>query len=164
MKHSTPAAGDFSFEFFPPKTPEGIRKLRGVWRDLAALGPKFFSVTYGAGGSTRAGTLETVREIQAAGNQAAPHLSCVGATRSETETILDQFRANGIQHIVALRGDLPSGMVATGELAHAMDLVALIRASSGAHFRIDVACYPECHPQARSAREDSAFAPGGCRR
>ena len=154
MRHSAPAIGDLSFEFFPPKTPEGVRKLRGVWSELAALGPKFFSVTYGAGGSTQAGTLDTVREIQAAGNQAAPHLSCVGATRSETETILDQFRANGIQHIVALRGDLPSGMVGSGELAHASDLVALIRASSGAHFRIDVACYPECHPQARSARED----------
>ena len=154
MTNAAPQGAELSFEFFPPKTQEGIRKLRAVWSELAVFGPKFFSVTYGAGGSTQAGTLETVREIQAGGSQAAPHLSCVGAARGEILAILDQYRESGIRHLVALRGDLPSGMAAAGELAHASDLVALIRESSGRHFRIDVACYPECHPQARSARED----------
>lgn len=153
---STPdrSAAELSFEFFPPKTAEGSRKLVAVWSELAALKPRFFSVTYGAGGSTQAGTLETVRAIGAAGHPAAPHLSCVGATRGEILAILDQYRDSGIRHIVALRGDLPSGMAAAGELAHASDLVALIREATGRHFRIDVACYPECHPQAKSARDD----------
>ena len=153
---STPdrSAAELSFEFFPPKTAEGSRKLAAVWSELAALKPRFFSVTYGAGGSTQAGTLETVRAIGAAGHPAAPHLSCVGATRGEILAILDQYRDSGIRHIVALRGDLPSGMAAAGELAHASDLVALIREATGRHFRIDVACYPECHPQAKSARDD----------
>ncbi|MSQ52514.1 MAG: methylenetetrahydrofolate reductase [NAD(P)H] [Betaproteobacteria bacterium] len=149
-----PTATALSFEFFPPKSPEGCRRLREVWSELALLQPHFFSVTYGAGGSTQAGTLDTVREIQSAGHRAAPHLSCVGACLEETETILDQYRASGIQHIVALRGDLPSGTVGAGDLAHASDLVTLIRKSTGAHFRIDVACYPECHPQARSVHDD----------
>jgi len=152
--HSKTDLSELSFEFFPPKTAEGTRKLRAVWTELAGLGPRFFSVTYGAGGSTQAGTLETVREIQAGGSQAAPHLSCVGATRSEIKAVLEQYRESGIRHLVALRGDLPSGMAAAGELAHASDLVTLIREATGTHFRIDVACYPECHPQSRNARED----------
>jgi len=156
MSTQIPHDTELSFEFFPPKTPQGAEKLFGVWTQLATLRPQFFSVTYGAGGSTRAGTLETVRAIQAAGHQAAPHLSCIGATRGEIEALLDEFRAIGIRHIVALRGDLPSGMASAGELAHASDLVALIREATGSHFRLDVACYPECHPQARSAREDLA--------
>jgi methylenetetrahydrofolate reductase (NADPH) len=154
MSHPKPDGAELSFEFFPPKTPQGSQKLHGVWTQLAELKPQFFSVTYGAGGSTREGTLDTVRAIQGAGHQAAPHLSCVGASRSEIQAILGQFRSSGIRHIVALRGDLPSGMAAAGELAHASDLVALIRKETGAHFRVDVACYPECHPQARSARDD----------
>src|ERR1035437_1835942 len=145
---------ELSFEFFPPKTPQGRQKLHAVWTQLAELKPQFFSVTYGAGGSTQEGTLETVRAIQEAGHQAAPHFSCVGATRGEIEAILEQFRSSGMRHMVALRGDLPSGMATAGELAHASDLVALIRKATGAHFRVDVACYPECHPQARSARDD----------
>ena len=152
MNH--PNRPELSFEFFPPKTPQGSDKLRAVWTQLAGLEPQFFSVTYGAGGSTQEGTLGTVRAIQSSGHQAAPHLSCVGATRTEIENILGQYRASGIRHLVALRGDLPSGMAATGELAHASDLVSLIRATSGTHFRIDVACYPECHPQAKSAHAD----------
>ncbi len=154
MNHSNNTGAELSFEFFPPKTPQGIQKLRAVWTQLAALKPQFFSVTYGAGGSTRAGTLDTVREIQSAGHAAAPHLSCIGATRAEIKGVLDQYHASGIRHIVALRGDLPSGMASAGELAHASDLVALMRKCAGADLRIDVACYPECHPQARSPRED----------
>ena len=154
MSHPNHTGAELSFEFFPPKTPQGSQKLRAVWMQLAELEPRFFSVTYGAGGSTRQGTLDTVRAIRDSGHEAAPHLSCVGASRDEIESILDQMRASGIRHIVALRGDLPSGMAAAGELAHASDLVALIRKATGAHFRVDVACYPECHPQARSPRDD----------
>ncbi len=148
------AGPELSFEFFPPKTPQGVHKLKETWGELAALAPRFFSVTYGAGGSTQTGTLETVRAIRSAGHQAAPHLSCVGSTREEIVQVLAQYRDSGIRHIVALRGDLPSGMAVAGELAHASDLVSLIRAVSGDHFRIDVACYPECHPQSRNAREE----------
>ncbi|OGA02077.1 MAG: methylenetetrahydrofolate reductase [NAD(P)H] [Betaproteobacteria bacterium RIFCSPLOWO2_02_FULL_62_17] len=154
MSHPTSTGAELSFEFFPPKTAQGSEKLRAVWTQLAEVKPRFFSVTYGAGGSTRAGTLDAVRAIRSAGHEAAPHLSCVGATRGEIEAILEQMRTSGIRHIVALRGDLPSGMAAAGELAHACDLVALIRKATGAHFRVDVACYPECHPQAKSARDD----------
>lgn len=145
---------ELSFEFFPPKTDPGKVKLRQAWTRLAAFAPRFLSVTYGAGGSTQAGTLETVRDIQAAGLRGAPHLSCVGARRDALVAIIEQYRANGIRQIVALRGDPPSGSVSAGELSHASDLVRLIRDQSGEHFRIDVACYPECHPQARNARED----------
>lgn len=144
----------FSFEFFPPKTPEGVEKLRAARRRLAQLEPKFFSVTYGAGGSTRERTLETVLEIQAEGSAAAPHLSCVGSSREDLRAVLAQYKAHGIRHIVALRGDLPSGAASAGELRHANDLVALIREESGDWFRVEVACYPEFHPQARSAEED----------
>jgi methylenetetrahydrofolate reductase (NADPH) len=144
----------FSCEFFPPRTPEGMENLRKARRQLAQLKPEFFSVTYGAGGSTRERTLETVLEIQAEGSAAAPHLSCVGSSRDDLREVIAQYKAHGIRHIVALRGDLPSGAASAGELRHANELVALIRAETGDWFRIEVACYPEFHPQARSAAED----------
>ena len=120
----------FSFEFFPPKTPEGMQKLRTTRKQLAQLNPKFFSVTFGAGGSTRDRTLETVVEIQSEGLHAAPHLSCIGSTRDNIRAILAQYRAHGIKHIVALRGDLPSGTVSTGEFRYANELVSFIREES----------------------------------
>ena len=144
----------FSFEFFPPKTPEGMEKLRATWKQLAQLKPKFFSCTYGAGGSTRDRTLETVTEIRSAGHPAAPHISCMGATRADIAATLDLYKAKGIRHIVALRGDLPSGAASAGELRHANELVAFIRERTGDHFNIEVACYPEFHPQARSPQDD----------
>lgn len=144
----------FSIEFFPPKTPEGVEKLRQTRRQLAQLKPRFFSVTFGAGGSTRDRTLETVLEIQAEGLQAAPHLSCIGSTRESIRQILETYRAHGIRHIVALRGDLPSGMAEPGEFRYASDLVAFIREETGDWFEIEVAAYPEMHPQARNYRED----------
>ena len=144
----------FSCEFFPPKTPEGVEKLRTARRQLAQLKPSFFSVTYGAGGSTRERTLETVLEIEAEGSKGVPHLSCVGSTRDELRSVIAQYKAHGIRHIVALRGDLPSGSASAGELHHANELVSLIRKETGDWFRIQVACYPEFHPQARSADED----------
>lgn len=144
----------FSIEFFPPKTTEGVEKLRQTRRQLAQLKPRFFSVTFGAGGSTRDRTLETVLEIQAEGLQAAPHLSCVGSTRESIRQILETYRAHGIRHIVALRGDLPSGMAEPGEFRYASDLVAFIREETGDWFEIEVAAYPEMHPQARNYRED----------
>lgn len=144
----------FSFEFFPPQTSEGAEKLRATRQQLAQLKPEFFSVTFGAGGSTRDRTLEAVLEIQANGQPAAPHLSCIGSSKHDLMQILDRYRENGIRHIVALRGDLPSGLAAPGELHYASDLVALIRAHTGNHFFIEVAAYPETHPQARSARDD----------
>ncbi|MGC2518486.1 MAG: methylenetetrahydrofolate reductase [NAD(P)H] [Burkholderiales bacterium] len=144
----------FSFEFFPPKTPEGMEKLRATWKQLAQLKPKFFSCTYGAGGSTRERTLGTVLEIRDAGYEAAPHISCVGATRADIAATLELYQAKGIRHIVALRGDLPSGAASAGELRHADELVAFIRENTGDHFHVDVACYPEFHPQAKSAQDD----------
>ncbi len=144
----------FSIEFFPPKTPEGMEKLRQARRQLAQLNPKFFSVTFGAGGSTRDRTLETVLEIQREGLAAAPHLSCVGSTGENIREILETFRANGIRHIVALRGDLPSGMADPGEFRYANELVSFIRQETGDWFDIEVAAYPETHPQARNYRED----------
>ncbi|MBA2690236.1 MAG: methylenetetrahydrofolate reductase [NAD(P)H] [Burkholderiales bacterium] len=144
----------FSFEFFPPKTAEGMEKLRAARKQLAQLKPEFFSVTFGAGGSTRDRTLETVLEIQAEGNNAAPHLSCIGSTQENIRAILEQYQANGIKHIVALRGDLPSGEVSAGEFRYANELVQFIRAETGGHFTIEAAAYPEYHPQARSAEEN----------
>ncbi len=144
----------FSIEFFPPKTPEGMVKLRETRRQLAQLKPKFFSVTFGAGGSTRDRTLETVLEIQAEGLAAAPHLSCIGSTRDSLREILETYRAHGIRHIVALRGDLPSGMAEPGEFRYANELVAFIREETGDWFEIEVAAYPETHPQARNYQED----------
>ncbi|OYY95357.1 MAG: methylenetetrahydrofolate reductase [NAD(P)H] [Hydrogenophilales bacterium 28-61-23] len=144
----------FSLEFFPPKTPEGMDKLRETRAQLALLKPEFFSVTFGAGGSTRDRTLETVLDIQAAGLAAAPHLSCVASTRESISEILETYRANGIRHIVALRGDLPSGMAEPGEFRYANELVSFIRQETGDWFQIEVAAYPETHPQARSYRDD----------
>lgn len=144
----------FSFEFFPPKTPEGVGKLREVRAQLAAFSPRFFSVTYGAGGSTREPSLAAVLDIRAAGLTAAPHLSCIGATRQSIRDVLDEYRQHGIRHIVALRGDLPSGMATSGEFRYASDLVAFIREETGDWFEIEVAAYPETHPQARSAADD----------
>jgi methylenetetrahydrofolate reductase (NADPH) len=144
----------FSFEFFPPRTPAGKDKLRATWQQLGLLKPKFFSVTFGAGGSTKAGTLETVLEIGRAGFEAAPHISCVASTRAEIGAILEQYKAAGIRHIVALRGDLPSGVAMAGELRHASELVAFIREKTGDWFNVEVACYPEYHPQTRYAADE----------
>ncbi len=143
-----------SFEFFPPKTAEGVEKLRAARRQLEQLEPRFFSVTYGAGGSTRDRTLETVLEIRAGGHEAAPHLSCIGSTRADIAQTLELYRSHGIRHIVALRGDLPSGAASAGELRYASELVEFVRATTGDWFSIEVACYPEFHPQARSAADD----------
>ena len=144
----------YSLEFFPPKTPEGVAKLRAARAQLAQLSPAFCSVTFGAGGSTREGTLATVLEIRDEGLPAAPHLSCIGGTRASLSDVLAQYREHGIRHVVALRGDLPSGMADAGLFAHASDLVAFIRETTGDWFHVDVACYPEYHPQARSPQED----------
>ncbi len=144
----------FSFEFFPPKTPEGIEKLRSTWKQLAQLKPRFFSVTYGAGGSTQERTLGSVLEIIADGHEAAPHISCIGSTRADIAATLDLYKSKGIRHIVALRGDLPSGAASVGDLRYASELVAFIREQTGDHFNIEVACYPEMHPQARSPQDD----------
>ena len=144
----------FSFELFPPQTPEGIEKLRLTRQQLARFNPKFFSVTFGAGGSTRERTLETVLEIQAEGHVVAPHLSCIGSTQQNIRAILEKYYEAGIRHIVALRGDLPSGMAQAGEFRYASELVAFIRQEYGSSFHIEVAAYPEYHPQARSAQAD----------
>ncbi|QOL51052.1 methylenetetrahydrofolate reductase [NAD(P)H] [Massilia litorea] len=145
---------NFSIEFFPPKTPEGAEKLRVTRRKLAELNPKYFSVTFGAGGSTQQGTLDTVLDIMADGHLAAPHLSCIGATRESIRAILQQFQDKGIRRLVALRGDLPSGYGGAGELRYANELVEFIRAETGDWFHIEVAAYPEVHPQARSPQDD----------
>ncbi|MDP1611074.1 MAG: methylenetetrahydrofolate reductase [NAD(P)H] [Sulfuritalea sp.] len=145
---------ELSIEFFPPQTIEGMEKLRATRSRLAVLKPEFFSVTYGAGGSTRERTLEAVMEIAAEGHNAAPHLSCIGSTREGIREMLAIFTARGIRRIVALRGDLPSGMADAGEFRYANELVAFIRAETGERFHIEVAAYPEWHPQAKSPRED----------
>ncbi|OGI58018.1 MAG: methylenetetrahydrofolate reductase [NAD(P)H] [Candidatus Muproteobacteria bacterium RBG_19FT_COMBO_61_10] len=144
----------FSFEFFPPKTEEGRANLRTTTQQLAQLKPRFFSVTFGAGGSTRDGTYDAVHDIQAQGQTAAPHLSCVGSTRQNVRDILNGYKALGIRHLVALRGDLPSGTVSPGELRHANELVEFIRAETGDWFHIEVAAYPEMHPQAKNMEQD----------
>jgi methylenetetrahydrofolate reductase (NADPH) len=146
----------FSFEFFPPKTPEGVERLRATRRQLAQLGPTFFSVTYGAGGTTREGTLAIVLEIRSEGQHAAPHISCVASTRESLGEVIRQYKAHGIRHIVALRGDLPSGVAMAGELRYASDLVRFIREETGDWFHIEVAAYPEYHPQARKPDHDLA--------
>ena len=145
-----------SIEFFPPQTPEGIAKLNTVRGELAPLAPDFFSVTFGAGGSTRERTFAAVRDIAADGYAAAPHLSCVGSTRDNIAAILRDYRAAGIRRIVALRGDLPSGMAQAGDFRYANELVEFIRAETGGHFHIEVAAYPEWHPQARTPADDLA--------
>jgi len=147
---------EISIEFFPPQTPEGVEKLRTVREKLAVLKPEFFSVTFGAGGSTRERTFSIVKEIAAEGHQAAPHLSCVGSTRGNIREILQEYQAAGIRRIVALRGDLPSGMAEAGEFRYANELVEFIRAETGDHFRLEVGAYPEWHPQARFPRDDLA--------
>ncbi len=144
----------FSFEFFPPQTSEGMEKLAAARKQLALLKPEFFSVTFGAGGSTQERTLEAVQQIKAEGYNAAPHLSCVGSTRENIRAMLHTYKDMGIRRIVALRGDLPSGMATAGEFQHANELVSFIRAETGDHFHIEVAAYPEIHPQARSAHDD----------
>jgi len=151
-------SAQFSLEFFPPRTTEGVDKLRAARRQLAQLRPTFCSVTFGAGGSTREGTLSTVLEIRSEGIEAAPHISCIGSTAQSISAVLAQYRESGIRHVVALRGDLPSGTVDAGEFRYASELVAFIRSETGDWFHVDVAAYPEVHPQARSAIEDlSAF-------
>lgn len=145
----------FSFEFFPPKNEEAERSLDQVISKLAPLKPRFCSVTFGAGGSTREKTFETVVSIQSrTGIECAPHLSCVASTRENIREILDAYRAQGIRHIVALRGDIPSGMLSIGEFRYASELVEFIRRETGDHFHIEVAAYPECHPQAQNIEAD----------
>ena len=146
--------GIFSCEFFPPRTAEGKEKLRATRRQLEQLGPRFFSVTFGAGGTTRDGTLETVLEIKREGFDAAPHLSCIGATRESIAAILDRYKAGGIRQMVALRGDMPSGTLEAGDFQYASELIAFIRQRTGDWFRIEAAAYPEVHPQARSPQDD----------
>ncbi|WP_050476367.1 methylenetetrahydrofolate reductase [NAD(P)H] [Herbaspirillum rhizosphaerae] len=149
---------NFSIEFFPPKTPEGTEKLRITRAKLAALQPKYFSVTFGAGGSTQQGTLDTVLEIMREGHVAAPHLSCVGSSRAVLRDILNNYKSHGIKKLVALRGDLPSGFgaadSASGEFHYANELVEFIRAETGDWFHIEVGAYPEMHPQAKSPQDD----------
>ena len=144
----------FSFEFFPPNTPAGAEKLKATTQQLARLNPSFFSVTYGAGGSTRERTLATVLSIRAMGLSAAPHISCVASTRASIRDALQHYREQAIEHIVALRGDLPSGLAVAGEFQYASQLVEFIRKEFDDEFFIEVAAYPEYHPQARSAHDD----------
>ena len=145
---------EISIEFFPPTTAEGAAKLDLTRARLAALKPAFFSVTYGAGGSTRERTFSTVKDIAAAGHEAAPHLSCVGSTRDSIREILQEYTEAGIRRIVALRGDLPSGVVDPGEFRYANELVEFIRSETGDRFHLEVAAYPEWHPQAKSPKDD----------
>src|SRR5258706_3794650 len=144
----------FSFEFFPPKTPEGKAKLRATWQQLAHLTPRFFSVTCGAGCSSEQGTLDPVLEVRAAGQHAAPHISCVASSKSEIAATLARNRKTYSRHVVALRGDMPSGLASSGELRYANELVAFIRETTGDWFHIEVACYPEYHPQTRNAADE----------
>ena len=153
---TTTAQRLFSLEFFPPRTPEGIEKLRATRKQLSRLKPAFCSVTFGAGGSTREGTLAAVLEFRAEGMDAAPHISCVGGSRQSLGEVLARYKSHGIRHVVALRGDLPSGTVDTGDFRYASDLVAFIREQTGDWFHIDVAAYPEYHPEARSPQDDLA--------
>ena len=146
----------FSFELFPPKTPEGMAKLSVSIDQMNAVGPEYFSVTYGAGGSTRDCTFAALDLLLAKGIAAAPHLACIGSSRAEVRAILDRYRAQGIRRLVALRGDLPSGMGlgAAGDFRYANELVSFIRQETGDHFRLEVAAYPEIHPQAANADQD----------
>ena len=151
---SSTNAFPLSFEFFHPKTPEGAQKLQTVRQELYRLKPEFFSVTYGAGGSTQDGTLQQVQSILKEGFDAAPHFSCIGTTRAIVREQLAAFKATGVRRMVALRGDLPSGHGTFGEFRYASELVECIRQESGAEFHIEVGCYPEVHPQAKSPRAD----------
>src|SRR3569832_504747 len=155
---STSTEPILSIEFFPPKTEEGVEKLRATRAKLAQLKPKYFSVTFGAGGSTQSGTHDTVLEIQREGHEVAPHLSCIGRSRDDLRAILVEYKERGIKRLVALRGDLPSGYGAvgssSGDFRYANELIEFIRAETGDWFHIEVAAYPEMHPQARSPQED----------
>ena len=146
----------FSLEFFPPRTAEGVEKFRASRRQLVQLKPAFCSVTFGAGGSNREGTLATALEFGADGIEAVPHVSCIGGTRASLRDVLAKYVEHGIRHVVALRGDLPSGAGESGDFRYANELVAFIREETGDHFHIDVAAYPEYHPQARNPQEDLA--------
>ena len=148
------AAFPISLEFFPTKTPEGAEKLRVARKALYALDPEFCSVTFGAGGSTQDGTLSGVTEIMAEGHEAAPHLSCIGQTRDSIRERLAAYSAAGVKRIVTLRGDMPSGYGASGEFRYASDLVGFIRSETGRAFHLEVAAYPEIHPQAKSPSAD----------
>ena len=152
----TRQAPSLSFEFFPPATDAGAQKLLETHRALQALQPEYFSVTFGAGGSTQARTAEAVTNLTAAGSDVAPHLTCVGATRDSIRELLDGYRAQGVKRLVALRGDLPSGTMSLGDFQHASDLVRFVREHSGDWFTIEVAAYPEMHPQATSPDADLA--------
>ena len=155
MKSQEKYQRTFSFEFFPPKTPEAVGKLQTTQAELASLKPDFFSVTFGAGGSTKERTFETVLDIrEKTGIDAAPHISCMGALTDEIKAILETYKENGIKRIVALRGDLPSGSVGYGQLRYANELVEYIRQETGDHFHIEVAAYPEFHPQAPNPSAD----------
>lgn len=160
MALSDSASPKISFEFFPPKTPTGTEKLRATYATLAERNPEFFSVTFGAGGSTQAGTRDTVLALHKAGHPAAPHLSCVGSSAAQLRTILQEYKAEGIHRVVALRGDLPSGYGANsksaGQFQYANELVEFIRTEMGEWFHIEVAAYPEMHPQAKSPADDVA--------
>ncbi len=145
-----------SFEFFPPKTTDGIANLRETRAQLAQFKPEFFSVTFGAGGSTRDRTMETVFEIQAEGHQAAPHISCISSSKEEVRELLSAYKAKNIKHLVTLRGDVPSGEVSVGDFKYAAELVAFIRKETDDWFHIEVAAYPEFHPEAASAAKDIA--------
>jgi len=144
----------YSFEFFPPKTAEGMATLRDARAELAKFNPEFFSVTFGAGGSTRDRTMETVLDIQQHSLPAAPHISCISSSKEEIRGLLQAYQAQGIKRLVALRGDLPSGEVSAGDFRYASELVAFIRAETGDHFHIEVAAYPEFHPEAKSPAAD----------
>lgn len=143
-----------SFEFFPPKTAEGMDKLRETRTQLAKFNPEFYSVTFGAGGSTRDRTMDTVLEIQREGFQAAPHISCISSSKDEIRDLLHAYQAQGINRLVALRGDIPSGEVSAGDFRYASELVQFIRGETGNHFHIEVAAYPEFHPEARTPAAD----------
>ncbi|HEA25840.1 MAG TPA: methylenetetrahydrofolate reductase [NAD(P)H] [Ectothiorhodospiraceae bacterium] len=150
----TEQSPQFSFEFFPPKSSEGMEKLKATRDELMTLNPKYVSVTFGAGGSTQQGTIETIQEMLNAGLDAAPHLSCIGSTEANIRELLNLYIDMGVKRIVALRGDMPSGMGEAGELHYANELVEFIRKETGDHFHIEVAAYPEFHPQAKSATAD----------
>lgn len=143
-----------SFEFFPPKTTEGVEKLREARAQLAQYSPEFFSVTFGAGGSTRDRTMDTVLEIQQEGFNAAPHISCISSSKDEIRQLLREYQQRGIKRLVTLRGDVPSGEVSSGDFRYAVELVEFIRAETGDHFHIEVAAYPEFHPEAKTPASD----------
>jgi methylenetetrahydrofolate reductase (NADPH) len=150
----TAQSPQYSLEFFPPRTDDGVAKLRAARAEFARLRPAFCSVTFGAGGSTREGTLATVLEIRADGMEGAPHISCIGSTREGIRDVLNQYRSHGIRHLVALRGDLPSGTADVGDFRYANELVRFIRDETGDWFHVDVAAYPEYHPQSRNPDDD----------